>query len=636
MKNFFPYPFREGQKQLIRFIQEGVWDGSVCVDAATGFGKTPAILAALLPHVKEHGARVIWAVRTGTETDRPIEELKVIDRKKGGKFFGLSYRGKRDMCLLAREAGLEMDYEDVSFLCKARGDECKYRRNFEEFEPSELAKVPLLYSEILGACQDLEVCPYLVQRELLPHADVVSLSYNYLIDEKMAWSIRRAVPFAQSFLVVDEGHNLQHACSSLFSDRVTLGTITNAVKEAEKLGTRKAQDVGRLAVRMKAGLEEVLREMDGGEAEFDVGGFFSSLAGKRKLERLFEEFRAMRDYGTRVRKSQLRLGKRPRSSLYHLGNFCLSSLENLGTRGVAFLASKKRDNLIVERWDMRAAELLKNRWGDFLGCVFCSGTLAPVKAFAETVGLRGYSSKHIPSNFPQQNIVSLITEGLTTKGESLSREMAERYVGAVGDFAKSLQTNVAVFSASYRIQEGLLRAGLEETVEGLGMRFFKEVQGMSGDAGRRILEGFKACAGSGEPGFLCATATGRFAEGADFPGEELQGIFLVGIPFERMSVRTKLYLNYYKELYGARKGTYYAYVVPALRRASQSLGRALRSKEDKAAFVCGDERYGEKRFLRLLPDYVQANAEVVGPTQMGEKLSSWARWNLRKESVFPA
>jgi DNA excision repair protein ERCC-2 len=192
---------------------------------------------------------------------------------------------------------------------------------------------------------------------------------------------------------------------------------------------------------------------------------------------------------------------------------------------------------------------------------------------------------------------------------------------------------VAVFSASYRIQDGLLRAGIKEAVEDLGMRFFKETKEMIGDRARSVLENFKACAGTDSPGFLCASASGRFAEGADFPGEELVGIFLVGIPFERMSARTRIYLNYYKELYGEDKGSYYAYVVPALRRASQSLGRALRSKEDRAALVCGDERYAEKRFFRLLPDYFQAKAEAVNLSQMRRKLMSWAHKTQRIKKI---
>jgi DNA excision repair protein ERCC-2 len=103
--------------------------------------------------------------------------------------------------------------------------------------------------------------------------------------------------------------------------------------------------------------------------------------------------------------------------------------------------------------------------------------------------------------------------------------------------------------------------------------------------------------------------TGRYAEGADFPGRELEGIFLVGVPFDRMTTRTRLYLEYYKGVYGERKGTFYGYILPAIRRASQALGRALRSKEDRAVFILGDRRY--KQFLNLLPDYVKRNFKII-------------------------
>lgn len=122
------------------------------------------------------------------------------------------------------------------------------------------------------------------------------------------------------------------------------------------------------------------------------------------------------------------------------------------------------------------------------------------------------------------------------------------------------------------------------------------------------------------PRVFCAPRTGRFAEGADFPGRELEGLFLVGIPFDRMSIKTRLYLKYYENLYGKEKGTYYAYVVPALRRASQSLGRVLRSKEDRGIFILGDERYSENRFQQLLPDYIRENLQTFEESSIGGEI----------------
>ncbi|MEM4142209.1 MAG: DEAD/DEAH box helicase family protein, partial [Thermoplasmata archaeon] len=96
---YFPYEFRENQEEMYKFIKKYVDDYPICIQAPTGFGKTPITLSSLL----EKGRNILWVVRTGTETDRPIEELKKINEKHGTNFLGISFRGKRDMCLLARE-----------------------------------------------------------------------------------------------------------------------------------------------------------------------------------------------------------------------------------------------------------------------------------------------------------------------------------------------------------------------------------------------------------------------------------------------------------------------------------------------------------------------------------------------------
>jgi hypothetical protein len=181
-----------------------------------------------------------------------------------------------------------------------------------------------------------------------------------------------------------------------------------------------------------------------------------------------------------------------------------------------------------------------------------------------------------------------------------------------------------------------MKAGLRDVIESNKRRFFYERRGMRGDDAREMLEGFKRCAwGQKQRGVLCATTTGRFAEGADFPGRELEGIFLVGIPFERASVRTELYIKYYEGLYGKRKGNYYAYIVPALRRASQALGRSLRSKEDRTVLICGDERYSDKRFFHLLPDYVREGARVVEAQSIPSEVEGWRREVESMQSTGP-
>ena len=612
--SYFPYKLREGQEDFASYVYEKVKDGNVVVNAPTGFGKTSSILSSLLPASLRRGRKIIWAVRTGNETDRPIEELKAVRSFTGGRVFGLSYRGKKDMCLLLRDLKLRgvVEHDDVSFLCKARQKDCKYLINYQRFfVPEDFVKAPKLYSEVLDYCEEREICPYRLQADLAPYADVIALSYNYIIDEDISWAMRTKIDYGSSFLVVDEAHNLEKACSSLNSDQITLTTIRSAIKELKDFNTARAQEAKEFLNKMLTYFKEAINEVQEEDSELNVKHLVERCS---KNLRSFEAMvRAVKGYGMMVRRRRLEEGKAPRSSLHRLGSFWASVLENLDVEGVAFLLTKDfqrgRENLIIELWDMRSRVILKDKWGNFHRCIFCSGTINPVEAFAETIGLEKYYGKVFPSTFTKENSLSLIIKDLSTEGEELNEGMAKSYLSMIEGFLKSLEANIAIFSASYRIQNTLLKHGLKEALENNNRRFFLEQQGMSGRLARRVLDGFKACAYSGEKGVLCATMTGRFAEGADFPGKELEGIFLVGIPFDKISTRTRLYLEYYRSIYGKEKGTFYGYILPAVRRASQSLGRALRSKEDRAVFILGDVRY--RRFINLLPDFVQKNYKII-------------------------
>jgi DNA excision repair protein ERCC-2 len=599
--SYFPYNPRDGQERFIAFLQHAVKRGNTCISAPTGYGKTPCILAALLPIARKQKLKIIWAVRTGNETDRPIEEVKVINDSLGKNVTGISFRGKRDMCLLARDVKGELSYDEVAYLCKVKGKECKYRANIA-YRGIDVLDGALLYSEVLKFCVDEEVCPYEVQRVMLPYAEVIALNYNYVIHDGMAWSIKSLAPFSRTIIVVDEAHNLQRAAASLNSQKMTLRTIARSLKELEGFGNEAVRKLIECMEKELLMLYEELKKARKEDKEFDTLGFLSKLSNMD----FYRCLSAIKRYGQRIRREQLKQGKKPMSSLYRLGTFLEGLARSLDVEGIAVISTRTKDNLELEIWDMRSEEVLRDKWREFKACVFCSGTLAPIKAFADTIGLKHYTGKSFSSNFNLSNIKTFIPLDLSTEGEKLGKDMREGYLGALELFLRN-KTNLAVFFASYRIQRSILK-GLKRIASKHNRTIFVERQGMSGEKSRKILEEFKACSKSNKKGLLAATVQGRFAEGADFPGEELEGIFILGIPFDRMNTKTNIYLDYYKKLYGSEKGNLYAYVVPALKRASQALGRCLRSSQDKAVFVLGDRRYARQGFLDMLPDYIRKTA----------------------------
>ncbi|MFP3308414.1 MAG: ATP-dependent DNA helicase [Nitrososphaeria archaeon] len=588
----FPYEFRAGQREAYEALRRALRSRRpICFQAPTGFGKTPVVLAALL----DSGARVLWAVRTGTETDRPIEELKRFNRR-GSPFLGISFRGKRDMCILARERlGGDLDYEDVSYFCNRNRDACPYYSRLGAARPPD---EPMLYSEVLDLGRREGICPYYYQRAILKSMDVVAVSYNYVLSEDVSWTLRGALRFGDLYLVVDEAHNLQYAIMNLRSDSVTSETLERAKGELRALGEfpelERALDALDAAARAALGRRRETRVRLGDlVAASGIGGVLGEVG------RL----------GERVRMARLERGERPRSSLWHLYRFLSESMDLAEEEGVAFFLSRTRNGYELERWDMRASEVLREIWGRFRGVVFMSGTLEPLDAFADVAGVEGCEEVRSSFRIDPANVRSYLVRGISTRGERLGEEMRRRYREVLVKFLTELSDrNVAVFSSSYRIQDEILKSLPDEILS----RAYVEREGMSGEESRRLLESFKSAARSDRKGILFASASGRFSEGADFPGEELEAAAIVGVPFERPTLKVRTYISYYQRLYGRERGRYLAYVVPALRRAAQALGRVIRSESDRGVFLLADGRYARREYMSLLPEFVRANLSVMG------------------------
>ena len=612
IEEYFPYKPRPYQKKLIAFLKRSLSRGvsRICIHAPTGFGKTPVILS-VLTSLMNRGVRVVWAVRTGNETDRPIEELKTIVEKFDLNIFALSYRGKRDMCLLSRKLGLpSLSHEETTYLCKSLKRRCKYFEAVRYVDVLSMVEEPLTYNEILKKCVKEGVCPYYTQRVLLEFASMVSLSYNYVVDKRISWSIARLFPFNHSVLVVDEAHNLQNI--NLNSDRITEGTLLNAIKEAEEYSLK---NVIKALTQFQTRFYKLKKNMKEGELEEVT---FEPLS---LIKDLLDYIPKIKRWGEIVRRDKLEEGKAPRSSLYHFAEFWERCEELVDTKGITFVATLENDRLVLEIWDMRSSEVLSECWNRFLSVIFCSGTLKPISAFADIVGLSNYAQVEVPSIYSKDNVRAVILSDVSTRGEEISTEMCKKYVDAIRDFIEALDTNIAVFVSSYRVLESLIKEGLIRKLTKLKRKVFIERRNMRGDEAREILEKFKKCATSDVKGVLVGVMGGRFAEGADFPGRELEGVFLVGIPFDKPTARVREYIKYYQELYGEDKGYFYSYILPALRRASQAIGRALRSMEDRAMIVCGDYRY--LNYLDLLPDYVRENLRRATSEELFELATSF-------------
>lgn len=58
--------------------------------------------------------------------------------------------------------------------------------------------------------------------------EVIALNYNYIISKDIGWVLQNRINYGDSFLVIDEAHNLQNVYSNINSNKISIGTIRNS------------------------------------------------------------------------------------------------------------------------------------------------------------------------------------------------------------------------------------------------------------------------------------------------------------------------------------------------------------------------------------------------------------------------
>jgi DNA excision repair protein ERCC-2 len=105
--------------------------------------------------------------------------------------------------------------------------------------------------------------------------------------------------------------------------------------------------------------------------------------------------------------------------------------------------------------------------------------------------------------------------------------------------------NTRVFAASFQVLEGLRASRMDEQLQ---KPLFCERRGMISKENERMVDEFKACAQRGGA-VLLGVQDGRWLEGVDFPGDEMNSVVIVGMPYAEPIPKVKAQISYFEEHY---------------------------------------------------------------------------------------
>ena len=618
-----PYTLRRNQQEIIDTIKKGLNSKNpLVIEAPTGSGKTFTSLASALPFALDNDCRIIYCVRTNSQQDQVIRELKEF-KKSGNNISAVAIQGRQSMCPQQKEDNelAKSNWSEKSKICKSLKMQSKIGEAGCPYYRKLLRPTKRLFadwsSEIYNAeeftsnAEKEGLCPYELNKLLLKKAHVVIVPYVYFFEDfirkyLLGWM---DVSIDKIVTIVDEAHNLPDWSRDAASDYLSIDTLRRASKESEKFGLLLGDgsppsfflDLVESALKslgeyhISEGEEEGLLPSHIVSLDSEVPTFETEMMsfGKMTLYRLKQQASDLSQMGQLIRQTLLEKGKRPRSYLGTVGDFLCRWLDSIESHSIR-LVGKKPLRLEKVCLDPR---VMTGFLEEAAGVIMMSGTLSPLGMFRDLIGLKPESIlEKYGSIFPKENRLIRYVSDVTTSYRELKNnpKVWIQLIDKLESIISKFNGNIALFFPSYKI----LESALNELK--LSKPIYKEYSGMNQEELMNTVESFKSDSGS----VLAGVMGGRLAEGIDYPDTSLEMAIIVGVPYPAPGVRQEALQHYFDVCFNG-KGWQYAVESPALRKMLQAAGRVIRSENDKGMIIITDGRAG--KFSDNIPDLELSN-----------------------------
>ena len=600
--DLFPYEYRPGQRELVRFISNTVDDRmSPVVEAGTGTGKTVSALAATLPTVLERGMKVIYLTRTKSQQKQVIREAAAIGH--GILCVGLQGRTAASCPMMRDDPDLASGTsEEISKLCSEykRRDagecRCRFYANIEHTDiDSWVERIREEHPEPEGfarLCEEAELCPYEMLKYALPHADVIAASYPFvfmpqILARLVDWI---GIPLHRTVIVVDEAHNLPDYLRDVQTFEYSRAALDLAEKEARENGDSEVHEgltvtdiAGVFREVLGYAVKEYLIDDDGILPPYFLEDELMSRLGMTSVS-IMRIVQALEDIGDSIAERKKQRRKLPRSYIGSMGRFMRAWLTGSEDCHVRLVLGG--DNPCFQSYCMDPSGA-SDPLNECFASVHMSGTLEPIDAYIRDIGLDRAVPTTLNGFFPRENLLTLYSDEVSMRYEDRFIESNyARLSQLLYDTVNSVRVNTAVFFPSYQFMDRMLDDGVASD---LGRDIYYERRDMPQEELMEVFDSFRTSEGSV---LFCVTG-GRISEGLDFPDKSLELAVLIGIPYPKPTAKMRAMTRYYDAKFG--DGRLYVSIIPASRKMRQSIGRLIRSETDRGVAVILDRRAASLR-----------------------------------------
>ncbi|MDR2045375.1 MAG: ATP-dependent DNA helicase [Clostridium sp.] len=666
----FPFPYREGQKELAAQVYQTIYHKKkLFLEAPTGVGKT---VSTVFPSVKAMGKGMgekLFYLTAKTITRTVAEDTFGLLRQKGLRFKSVILTAKEKICFL----------EEMS----CNPEHCPYAEG--HYDRINEAVYDLLTQEESFTREKVEkyakkhtVCPFEMSLDMSLFADGVICDYHYLFDPHVYLKRFFGEKSSGNYLfLIDEAHNLLERGREMYS--------ADLVKEdflefKRKLRRRIEEEGGRTdllriggqsadspsadspsadsppADSPPADRRQVGRRKVGGQSVLVRKGYAAKLEKQLercnqellKMKRQCEDWRLAQDIASLVQplaRLQSTLEDyldEQEEILYEVQEALLEFYFHICHFLEIHALIQEREQAETERASSYVIYTRLKEDGKFLLKLFCvnpsahlrkcmergrsavlfSATLLPIQYYKNLLGGEKEDYEvYAQSVFRPDKKALFIANDVTSRYARRSPQeyfMISRYIHEI---VQKRHGNYLVFCPSYSFLQAVFNVYQENfaTAQVCGILqqdFMNERERES------FLANFRRQDGHFLVGF-CVLG-GIFGEGIDLKHDRLIGVIIIGTGLPLVCPEREILKNYFDER--GENGFDYSYRYPGMNKVLQAAGRVIRTAEDVGIIALLDERFLRYAYRRMFPREWEEFEEVTVDTVSKRVERFWDSW----------
>jgi DNA excision repair protein ERCC-2 len=568
----FPFAiYRSGQRQMAvdayRTIRH---NGQLLVQAATGIGKTIAVLYPAVKSLAEEISQKIFYL-TARTTGRLVAE-KALDelRVNGLRLKSVTLTAKDKICFCPDSA--------------CHPDECDYARGhydrINDAVKSIFVKDAFTREEIVDTARAFQVCPFEFSLELSVWADCIIGDYNYVFDPRVYLRRFFQEENGDYIFLIDEAHNLVDRSREMFSAEIFKQPLLNMRRQIKNELPHIFKSLGRI----NAWLVKARKKCE------ESG---NPLAEKSLPDELIPLLRGFLFITERWLSQNV---KTPfREGLLEL-YFAVSGFIRVADQYDECYTTcyeKIGQDLKLKLFCVDPSVHLEKVMSRCQTAIFFSATMTPMDYFKQILGC-DQSAHHLilHSPFPGENLGLFICDQISTYYRHRDRTVSQ-VSQAISALVEQKKGNYLLYFPSYAY---MLKVYHAFTADNPQTDTILQTSGMAEPERETFLKRFSQDNLQTLVGF--AVMGGIFGEGIDLVGDRLLGVVVVGVGLPAISLERELIKEYFNNALGA--GFEYAYTYPGINRVLQAAGRVIRTEKDRGVVLLIDQRYARFQYKSLL------------------------------------